>query len=31
MREESWIESILTGLAMIGCVVGGYVLMLVVV
>ena len=29
MREESWLESILTGLAMVGCVASGYVLMLV--
>jgi len=28
MREESWLESTLTGLAMVGCVAGGYVLML---
>jgi len=28
MREESWLESILTCAAMVGCVVGGYVLML---
>ena len=28
MREESWVEVVATGLAMVGCVVGGYVLML---
>jgi len=27
-EEESWLEVVATGLAMVGCVVGGYVLML---
>lgn len=28
MREESWLESILTCAVMVGCVAGGYVLIL---